>query len=300
MMATPKPCDMFSSCFFPLEAKSNDDCFSGEMEQVLDILDSAEEIISQDDALFEPTPIGPNDVQSLVPEAPVSSNFWNSDQSFTDLFQTLGASPLDENNSYDQDDLFKNYYLPPPKRQCFGFTANDGSSYIKIPAASSSVEKKESINNRFRQYHADRWNERFQDLVDFRGQYGHCLVPNNYPVNRILAQWVKRQRYQHKLMQMGRHSTLTQVHKVALEDMGFAWDSHKAAWIGRYLSLKQLKVNQGHCNVPSKYSDQALAVWVKCQRRRYKFYTKGCRSTMTNERFGQLEGLGFDWNPRNL
>jgi hypothetical protein len=303
MMATPsKRCDMLSSCFFPVEAKSNDDFFSRDMmDRVLDILDSAEEIISQDDALFEPTPIGPNGVQSLVPEVPVSSHVWNSDQSFTDLFQTLGASPLNDNNSYEQDDHFKNHSLPPTKRQCLGFTAKDGtSSCIKMPAAAASVEKKEyTKNNRYRQYQADQWNERFQDLVDFRRQYGHCLVPHNYPVNQQLAQWVKTHRYQYKLMQMGHHSMLTQVRKVALEDMGFVWDSHKAAWIERYESLKQFKYGQGHCDVPSNYSDRALAIWAKCQRRQYKLYTKGDRSTMTNERSGQLEGLGFDWNPRN-
>jgi hypothetical protein len=150
-----------SSCFFPtLEAKSNDDFFSREMmmDRVLDILDSAEKIISLKTILFlsQLTPIGPNGVQGLVNEGPVSfHHVWNnSDQSFTDLFQTTmgGGSPLlsENNNSYEQDDHFKNhYYLPPTnKRQCFGFTTakDDGSSCcIKMPAAaSSSVETKES------------------------------------------------------------------------------------------------------------------------------------------------------------
>ncbi len=156
-------------------------------------------------------------------------------------------------------------------------------------------------SSRFRRYQADQWNERFQELVIFRQQHGHCLVPHNFPENQQLAQWVKRQRYQHKLKQMSRHSTLTDEREAALEEMGFIWDSHKAAGEERFLSLYDFyKRQQGNSNVPSNFPDRTLAIWVKCQRRQYKLYTRGKRSTMTAERIYQLEQLGFVWNPRNL
>jgi hypothetical protein len=138
-------------------------------------------------------------------------------------------------------------------------------------------------------------------LIDFRLHHGHCRVPHDYPKNQTLAQWVKRQRYQYKLKQGKRHSTLSDKRQATLEEMGFVWDFHKAAWIERVEVLKIFKEEHGHCNVPSKnYSDTSLAIWVKCQRRQCKLYRMGERSTMTKERFMDLESLGFDWNPRNL
>lgn len=154
---------------------------------------------------------------------------------------------------------------------------------------------------RFRNYQADQWMERFDDLVQYKKEHGHCLVAHSYPPNQRLAQWVKRQRYQHKLKMLGRHSTLTDARQKELEDMGFVWDSHKAAWDERLEALKQYYARHGNCMVPTNYDeDKPLAVWVKCQRRQLKLYRQGRRSTMTEERFQLLEELNFEWNPRNL
>lgn len=167
------------------------------------------------------------------------------------------------------------------------------------PADSSSYA--ESTINRFRHYQSDQWMERFQDLIDFKEGYQHCLVPHNYPPNQQLAQWVKRQRYQYKLKVMGRHSTLTDDRQQELENMGFIWDSHKAAWFEKLESLKEFQKAQGHCNVPSNYhADRSLAIWVKCQRRQFKLFHRGVKSTMNQERYLALQQLGFDWDPRHL
>lgn len=175
-----------------------------------------------------------------------------------------------------------------------------------------------SSNNtpaRFRSYQADQWMERFQDLVEFQKNNSHCLVPHDFPENNRLSQWIKRQRYQYKLKKMGRHSTLTDDRQVKLENLGFVWDSHKAAWYERLEALKEYRSKHGHCNVPSKYTeDRPLAIWVKCQRRQMKLFrqegsstsststssSSTTKSTMTHERFVALDQLGFDWNPRNL
>jgi hypothetical protein len=250
-----------------------------EMSRVLDILNYAEEVITQD-ALLEPTPLGPRGIQSLVHEVPLTENLWHQDQSFIVVLNScLGAQQqqLQQSDSIFQQDLFELPVKP------------------QMTSATSALSA-----NRFRHYQSDQWNDRFQDLVDFKKKTGHCLVPHNYPLNQQLAQWVKRQRYQFKLKNMSRHSTLTGIRQEALEEMGFVWDSHKAAWIERLEALKLFKAEHSHCNVPSNYDDRALAIWVKCQRRQYKLYTKGERSTITEERFRELDGMDLDWNPRNL
>jgi hypothetical protein len=153
---------------------------------------------------------------------------------------------------------------------------------------------------RFRFYQSEQWNDRFDDLVEFRTQHGHCLVPHDFSENPPLAQWVKRQRYQYKLKQEKRHSTLTDEREAKLEAMGFIWDSHKAVWEEKYKGLCYFREKRGHSNVPSKYDDKPLAIWVKCQRRQYKLFLKGEQSAMNLERVVKLEFLHFVWNPRNL
>lgn len=165
----------------------------------------------------------------------------------------------------------------------------------------SSMPPKNNTGARFRRYQADQWMDRFDDLINFKAEFGTCLVPHSYPPNQQLAQWVKRQRYQHKLKAEGRHSTLTDARKQELDDMGFVWDSHKAAWDERLESLKAFHAKYGSTLVPTNYeADKPLAVWVKCQRRQLKLFRLGKPSTMTEERFQELEKLGFEWNPRNL
>ena len=172
-----------------------------------------------------------------------------------------------------------------------GTVEGNGSS-----SCNSGVE-----SNSVRPYQVNQWRERFQDLVNFKSVNGHCLVPHKFPQDQQLAQWVKRQRYQYKLKSLGRRSTMTDDRQTELEEIGFVWDSHMAAWYERLESLKEFRSLYGHCNVPSNYElDRQLAVWVKCQRRQMKLFKKGLRTTLSHDRFVALEELGFDWNPRNI
>jgi len=82
---------------------------------------------------------------------------------------------------------------------------------------------------KFRAYQAENWTEKFEELLRFREENGHCLVPNCHPENPALAQWTKRQRYQYKLKHDGKRSTITDERVRALDEAGFVWDSHKAS-----------------------------------------------------------------------
>jgi len=152
---------------------------------------------------------------------------------------------------------------------------------------------------RFRSHQAESWMEKYEELLDFRISNGHCLVPNQYPANPSLAEWVKRQRYQYKLKGMGKHSSMSDDRVVALEKLGFVWNSHDAVWEERLKELKQYKNLFGNTNVPSKYEpNPQLAIWIKRQRRQYKFLTEGKPSTMTPYRVGKLREIDFSWSGR--
>jgi len=151
---------------------------------------------------------------------------------------------------------------------------------------------------RFRSHQAENWTEKYEELLDYRLKNGNCLVPNAYP-DKSLPEWVKRQRYQYKLKRLGKHSTMSDDRIIALEKIGFVWNSHDAAWEERLKELKQYKGIFGDCNVPSNYeSNPQLAVWVKRQRRQYKFLQKGELSTMTADRINKLLSIGFAWSGR--
>jgi hypothetical protein len=151
-------------------------------------------------------------------------------------------------------------------------------------------------DGRFRPYQAGQWAERFDDLCKYREQTGNCLVPHTYKDNLPLARWVKRQRYQYKLMKEEKASTMTPERVQSLEDIGFVWDSQGAAWGERLEELREFRKIYMHCNVPSNFSENPqLATWVKCQRRQYKLHSEGKPSNMTSERIDELESIGFEW-----
>jgi hypothetical protein len=149
-----------------------------------------------------------------------------------------------------------------------------------------------------------RWSNKYKKLCAFHKKYGHCLVQCKTPdgINcQPLSQWVKRQRHQRKRKRLRRHFTLTEDREMALNKLGFVWDSHEAAWNQKFGELLAFKAAFDHCNVPIEYPENPqLSIWVKCQRRQYKLYLTGKKSTISTTRMDKLTEVGFVWNPRNL
>ena len=157
----------------------------------------------------------------------------------------------------------------------------------------------DSAKDRFHGYQNDQWLSRYEELSKYCSEVGHCNVPSVYEENPTLARWVKRQRYQYKLMNEGKSSTMTNGRAIALEGLGFIWDSQSVQWTERLNELKDFRRIYGHCNVPSRYlPNPKLSVWVKIQRRQYKLLCTGSKSNMTMERIAELEKIDFAWQIR--
>jgi hypothetical protein len=144
------------------------------------------------------------------------------------------------------------------------------------------------------------WTESFHELMNYRQRTGNCLVPYSYKKNQTLARWVKRQRYQYKLMIEGHPSSaMTEERVTILEEAGFVWDSQAASWEERLEELKVFRKTRRHCNVPTGYIDNiSLGNWVQCQRRQYMLLKEGRKSNMTTQRVHDLESVGFEWQLR--
>jgi hypothetical protein len=167
-------------------------------------------------------------------------------------------------------------------------------------------ESDEALNHDgcFHANQAGQWDERFHDLCLYREKHGNCLVPHTYTENLPLTRWVKRQRYQYKLMMECKSSTMNKERVNALDEIGFVWDVHGAAWGERLDELKKFRSIYMHCSVPSNYrANPQLASWVKCQRHQYKVRIEGKASNrasnMTPQRIRDLEAVGFEWLPRS-
>jgi len=162
----------------------------------------------------------------------------------------------------------------------------------------------EDIGFVWRRTHATCWEERLEELREFRKRHKHCNVPSRrYPQ---LGNWVKQQRRQYKLMMDGKASTstcMTHDRVAVLEEIGFVWHVPHAAdalWGERLGELKAFQKRHNHCNVPCNFSENPqLGKWVNNQRTHYKLYTEGKKSPTTPQRIKQLEGVGgFEWARR--
>jgi hypothetical protein len=68
---------------------------------------------------------------------------------------------------------------------------------------------------------ASIWRARFQQLCEFKAQFGHCLVPQQYAVNPKLGKWVSNQRSTYRLHQEGKPSPMTEERIREFESIGF-------------------------------------------------------------------------------
>ena len=252
-------------------------------------------------SVFEPTPINPK--SSIVVE---SVNF---NSILTSHLLTLiedESSSWKRLHHWNGGPVISEFTKTSPKRHSDDLSLDQRALTNKRPRKMSNDGDCCSSTNSddltsLRSSHVEQWGKRFSEMVKFQKEHGHCLVPLSWEPNPALAHWVKRQRYQYRIKQDGKHSTMTPERFKALEDLGFTWDSHSAAWLERWQELAAFKQCHGHANVPKKFPEnQQLAVWVKCQRRQYKLFTEGKCSNITLERIERLNSLGFVFKPREL
>jgi hypothetical protein len=137
------------------------------------------------------------------------------------------------------------------------------------------------------------WKDRLSELADYRKIHGHCNVPKVYSENAQLGTWVSTQRKNYRFHLEGKTSPMTALRIQALESLGFEWDRFGPSWGARMSELADYRKIHGHCNVPSRCSENIqLGHWVARQRANYKLHREG-KSLMTPLRIQALESLGF-------
>ena len=155
-----------------------------------------------------------------------------------------------------------------------------------------------------------KWNRFISELIQYKAEFGNCLVPKCYPANQPLSTWVFGQRQQRRnFLNPERSSRITAEKIELLENIGFVWQAKsnqewrkqdcerkqglvEEAWQNHYKSLISYKEKHGHCRVPKTYGkNQALSSWVFRQRGSYKKMQEGKQHGMTTSRLKQLEDV---------
>lgn len=136
----------------------------------------------------------------------------------------------------------------------------------------------------------NRWEEKFELLVQFKREHGHLHVCTSYGANKELISFVKVLRRS--------QARMSETKKKLLEDLGFNWNPQNtvttllnqeranAQWFQRFNELKQYKQKFGTTYIrTTSNTHKSLAAWVSVQRNGI--------SKMSKERISLLNEIGF-------
>ena len=146
------------------------------------------------------------------------------------------------------------------------------------------------------------WEDRYQDLLEFKEKHGHCNVPVAYKETAKLGAFVNSMRTKKA------SGDLSQQRIELLERVGFQWAvkelANADAWDSRYAQLVAFKATHGHCKVPNAWPENPLlGRWGGQQRQQKK------SGKLHSKREEKLNEIGFDWgftrdlggvNPKDL
>lgn len=139
----------------------------------------------------------------------------------------------------------------------------------------------------FKEVFDDQWEEKYQALLHFVNEFGHCKPPLTYTKDK-LGSWVDRQRT------MNSKGKLSPERKRRLEEAGFIWDCdelQEQQWEERFQQLMAYKEKYGDCMTPINWKEnRQLGIWVSTQRTLEK---AGKLDPQKKER---LDAAGFIWH----
>ncbi|KAL6045836.1 Helicase C-terminal domain-containing protein, partial [Balamuthia mandrillaris] len=134
----------------------------------------------------------------------------------------------------------------------------------------------------------NRWEEKYEQLVQFKERFGHCRVPIGWEENPALANWT------HEMRRKRKRGSLSPELEAKLQQLDFEWQlMEQSTWDDGFEELKRYKEKFHTCCVPRNYGkDFKLGHWVHNMRYKYK------KGTLKPEQIALLESLGFQWSVR--
>jgi hypothetical protein len=130
-----------------------------------------------------------------------------------------------------------------------------------------------------------RWEQMYGKLKEFKNTFSHCQVPQNWDLDKSLANWVRVQR------RMKAAHKLRPDREKLLSELNFVWHMqaiYDSQWQHFYKELNSFYQVHGHCRVPGK--NKQLTSWIENQRTAKK------NNLLPAAREQQLNEIKFIWN----
>jgi ribosomal protein S16 len=145
------------------------------------------------------------------------------------------------------------------------------------------------------------FDERFNDLMAFKAQYGHCDVSRTGE-NASLGQWCSDLRKSYKKIQNNQkpNGKLSDAQIQRLNDAGFKWSQRvRSGFDEHFNDLMVFKAKFGHCDV-SQGEDASLGRWCSQLRGSYKKIQNNQKpnTKLSDEQIQRLNDAGFKWSQK--
>jgi len=138
-----------------------------------------------------------------------------------------------------------------------------------------------------------RWDGKYEELVEYIKQHGHCNVPATFR-HSPLGTWVGKQREEYKKMKDKKSSQLDRYRVDKLNAVRFKWTLQNytvISWDDRFEALKKFKIQHGHVKIPKNHPD--FGNWPIYQKTQYKLFKEGKKSKLTKKKVDRLIRIGF-------
>ncbi|MBO5239335.1 MAG: Helicase associated domain protein [Lachnospiraceae bacterium] len=133
----------------------------------------------------------------------------------------------------------------------------------------------------------------YNDLVRYKIEHGHLLVPGSYvtPEGKKLGLYVCNTRTAYHQKKLTKH----QIER--LEAIGFSWSALDSLWERNYKLAEAFYKTHGHLKIGRKYKTEDginLGAWIATQR---NVYLGKIRGILTKEQKEKLDKLHMIWEP---
>jgi len=168
----------------------------------------------------------------------------------------------------------------PKKRKISEASADTIDRTSRMDPSVTKKNKNGSGWKKYLQHCEEKWNEKYQQLVEYKNKHGTTRVRMSNP---ILGKWVSKQRVSFWKDEMPSNRN------ELLNSIKFEWKtSREDAWIKMYNQLLSHKSqHDGSVHVPMKH--KSLGKWVSKQRENYS------KGIIPKQQVDLLESIGFKW-----
>ncbi|GFH51519.1 hypothetical protein CTEN210_07995 [Chaetoceros tenuissimus] len=146
------------------------------------------------------------------------------------------------------------------------------------------------------------FEQRVEQLLEFKKVHGHVNVPQKYTLNPSLGRWCNNKRIAYREKKSGKVSkhAILEEHINRLNEIGFKWTikNHDSTFEKRCVQLEAYKKMYGHCDIPRSFTaDPSLRKWCENMRMAYSCIRQGkaTRYNLPQSRIDRLEKIGFRW-----